>query len=168
MISRGTLSIKGLTLLHLEGTQGLTTLSITHVIERYLRIHNYEKWLLKPWLHFYLTLPMLRLHSSKAQKCKYFWKPYKPCHGGIYEKALAEYSQMSTHLPGFQSFFSFFLHHCVLAKLATSSIRVKILLCYQDMVGQIFLPFAITELIMIHTMNTPLILHIRPACKMVS
>ena len=32
---------------------------------------------------------------------------------------------MSTHEPGFQSF-SGFLHHFVLAKLANSSIRVKI------------------------------------------
>ena len=31
---------------------------------------------------------------------------------------------MSTHIPGFQSFFSF-LHHFAMAKLATSSIRVK-------------------------------------------
>ena len=31
---------------------------------------------------------------------------------------------MSTHLTGFLSFFFFFLHHFVLAKLATSSIRV--------------------------------------------
>ena len=31
---------------------------------------------------------------------------------------------MSTHKPGFQSFFRF-LHHFVLAKLVTSSIRVK-------------------------------------------
>ena len=28
-------------------------------------------------------------------------------------------------MPGFQSFFSVFLHHFVLAKLATSSIRMK-------------------------------------------
>ena len=32
---------------------------------------------------------------------------------------------MSTHLPGFFGHFNFFLHHFVLAKLATSSIRVK-------------------------------------------
>ena len=32
---------------------------------------------------------------------------------------------MNTHVTGFQSFLSFFLHHFVLAKLATSSIRVK-------------------------------------------
>ena len=32
---------------------------------------------------------------------------------------------MSTHMPGFQSFFEGSLHHSVLAKLATSSIRVK-------------------------------------------
>ena len=31
---------------------------------------------------------------------------------------------MSTHLPGFQCNFSGFLHHFVLAKLATSSKRV--------------------------------------------
>ena len=32
---------------------------------------------------------------------------------------------MSTHLPGFQSFSGVFLHHFVLAKLATSNIKVK-------------------------------------------
>ena len=32
---------------------------------------------------------------------------------------------MSTHLPGFQSFWFFFLHHFELAKLATSSVMVK-------------------------------------------
>ena len=70
-----------------------------------------------------LTLPMLRLLSSKAQGCKDFWKPYKPCHVGIHLIALAEYYQMNTHCQGFCRF-SGFLHHFVLAKLATSSIRV--------------------------------------------
>ena len=32
---------------------------------------------------------------------------------------------MSAHVPGFQSILSVFLHHFILAKLATSSIRVK-------------------------------------------
>ena len=32
---------------------------------------------------------------------------------------------MSTHMPGFLLFFSFFLHHFVLAKLASTSIRVN-------------------------------------------
>ena len=32
---------------------------------------------------------------------------------------------MSTHVPGFQSFFLGFLHHFVLAKLATRSIKVN-------------------------------------------
>ena len=50
-----------------------------------------------------LTLPMFRLLSSKAQGHKDFWKPSKPCLVGIHMKALAEYSQMSAHLPGFQS-----------------------------------------------------------------
>ena len=71
-----------------------------------------------------LTLPMLRLLSSKAQGRKDFWKPLKPCHVGIHWIALAEYSQMSTHLPGFIDF-SGFLHYFVLAILDTSSIRVN-------------------------------------------
>ena len=54
----------------------------------------------------------------------FFFKPSKPCHIGIRWIALDEYSQMSTHMPGFQSFFRF-LYHFVSAKLATSSVRVK-------------------------------------------
>ena len=53
----------------------------------------------------HLTLPMLRLHSPKAQERKNLWKPSKPCHVGIHWIALTEYSQMSTHLPGFRWFF---------------------------------------------------------------
>ena len=53
-----------------------------------------------------------------------FLKPSKPCHVGIHWRALAEHSQMSTHLPRFQSFLGF-LYHFVLAKFATNSIRVK-------------------------------------------
>ena len=49
-------------------------------------------------------------------------KSSTPCHVGPHWIALDEYSQMSTHMPGFQSFFSFFLHHFVLAELATTSI----------------------------------------------
>ena len=49
-----------------------------------------------------LTLQMLRLFSSKAQERNNFCKPSKPCHVGIYWIALAQYSQMSTHVPGFQ------------------------------------------------------------------
>ena len=40
---------------------------------------------------------------------------------------------MSTHLPGFHSFSSVFLHHYVLAELATSRRRVRIFFeCYSD------------------------------------
>ena len=55
--------------------------------------------------------------------------------------ALAEYSQMSTHKPGFQSFFKVFLaSFCVGPILATTSIRVKlhalgnwfVCLCYEE------------------------------------
>ena len=65
---------------------------------------------------------MLMLLSSKAQGCKDWLS--KTCHVGIHWKALAEYSQMSTHVPGFQSFFRFFAS-IGLAKLTTSSIRVN-------------------------------------------
>ena len=51
-----------------------------------------------------LTLPMLRQFSSITQWCKDFLKSSKPCHVGIHWIALAEYSQMRTHVPGFQSF----------------------------------------------------------------
>ena len=74
---------------------------------------------------YLLTLPMLRLLLSKAQGCKDIWKPPKPCHVRIHLKALAEYSQMSTHMPG-GSHVSAFLRHFVLTKSATSSISVKL------------------------------------------
>ena len=37
-----------------------------------------------------------------------FFKLFKPCHVSIHWIALTEYSQMSAHVPGFQSFFSCF------------------------------------------------------------
>ena len=71
------------------------------------------------------TLPMLRLLSSKPEERKDFWKPSKPsCHVVIHWIALAECSQMSTHLQGCQSFLVF-LHHFVLAELVAISMRVK-------------------------------------------
>ena len=54
------------------------------------------------------AITILRPLSSKALGCKDFWKPFIPCLVGIHLKALIEYSQMSTHLPGFRSFFSIF------------------------------------------------------------
>ena len=75
-----------------------------------------------------LTLPMLRLFLSKAQEHIDLLKPSKPCHVGIHWIALAENSYMSTHLPGFWSFFKF-LHHFVLTNFATSSIRVDLHTC---------------------------------------
>ena len=46
--------------------------------------------------------------------CKDFWKPSKPCPVGIHWIAIAEYSQMSTHVPGFQIFQSFFMFFCII------------------------------------------------------
>ena len=60
-----------------------------------------------------ISLPMLGLLSSKAQESKVFLKPPKPCCVGIHWIALAEYSQMSTHLPGFQAFFRVFASFCI-------------------------------------------------------
>ena len=59
-----------------------------------------------------------------------FWNPTKPCNVGIHWKAHAEYYQMSTHMPGFRSFFSFLASFCIdQIKLATSSQRVKVTRC---------------------------------------
>ena len=71
-----------------------------------------------------IIFPMLRLHSSEAQGCKDFCKPSKPCHVGIHWIALTEYSQMSTPMPRFESFFSVFASFCNW-QLATSIKRVK-------------------------------------------
>ena len=67
---------------------------------------------------------MLKRLSSKAQGCKIFENHLNPVMFGIHWIALAEYSQMSTHLPEFQPL-SGVLHHFVLAKLPSSSIHVK-------------------------------------------
>ena len=64
-----------------------------------------------------LILPMLRLIQSKQQRRKDIWKLSKPCHVGIHGKALAEYSQMSTHTPGFW-------HHYLLSSI-TRTIRAN-------------------------------------------
>ena len=50
-------------------------------------------------------------------------KPSKPCHVGIHWMTIAEYSQMSTNVPWFQSFLKVFCIIFVMAKLATTSIR---------------------------------------------
>ena len=59
-----------------------------------------------------LSLPMLRLLPSKALGRKDCFKPSKPCHVGIHWIALAEYSQMSNHVPGFESLFRFSVSLC--------------------------------------------------------
>ena len=54
--------------------------------------------------------------------------------------ALTKYAHMSTHVPGFQSFFMF-LHHLILAKLAASSIRPDVhyfqVLCKQTILHKV-------------------------------
>ena len=56
-------------------------------------------------LVYLLALPMLKATlSPKAEGHQVFLKPSKPCHVGINWIAPPEYSQMSTHVQGFQSF----------------------------------------------------------------
>ena len=60
-----------------------------------------------------VSLPMLGLPLSKAQGHKDFLKQSKPCHVGTHCISLTEFSQMSTHVPGFQPLFSFFESFCI-------------------------------------------------------
>ena len=72
-----------------------------------------------------LTLPMRRLLCPKHNDAKISENHLNPVMNiGIHCKVLAEYSQLSNHMSGFQHI-SVFLHHFVMAKLATSSIRVN-------------------------------------------
>ena len=106
----------------------MINISPSNILRKFILLERYQQNMLAvlaPVSIYGLTLPMLRLLPSKAQGCKEFLKPSKPWHVGIHRTALAEYSQMSTHVQGFKSFLKAFLHHFVLAKLATSSIRFK-------------------------------------------
>ena len=83
-------------------------------------------WLIVPYNHRMVFESggwvILRPLLSKAQGCKDFWKPSKPCHVGIHWIALTEYSQMSTHAWVSVIFLVCFLHYFVLFEWATSSI----------------------------------------------
>ena len=84
------------------------------------------------YIHIFLTIECVNPSNAEATfvqstRMQISLKPPKPCYVGTHWIALAEYSQMSTHLPGFWSFFNF-LYYFVLAKLATSSIKVTIYL----------------------------------------
>ena len=57
-----------------------------------------------------LTLPVLGLLSFKAQDN---WEIMETLSCCIHWKALAEYSQMSTHMSQFQSFFGIFAYFCI-------------------------------------------------------
>ena len=60
------------------------------------------------------SLLMLSLLSSKKHGREDFWKSSKPCQVGFHWIAPARYSQMSTHVPGFLSFFKgFFASFCI-------------------------------------------------------
>ena len=48
---------------------------------------------------------------TKVQGHKDLGKPSEPCHVGIHWIALIEYSQMSTHVPGFLK--KFFASFCI-------------------------------------------------------
>ena len=102
------------------------TLSVLNMSYLFAKITNIK---LLPIMRF--TVLVIYPSNAKASfiqaqgSCKLFWKPSKPCHVCIHWKALAEYSQMITYVPGFQSFSPAFLHHFVLAKLVTTSLMVN-------------------------------------------
>ena len=56
------------------------------------------------------------------KKVKHHENQLNPCHVGIHWKALAEFSQMSTHLPWFQSFLSF-LSSFYIAQISNNQLR---------------------------------------------
>ena len=57
-----------------------------------------------PWFNPF-NAEAISFQGTKLQKCL---ELSEPCHVGIHWKALAEYYQMSTNVPGFQSFSSVF------------------------------------------------------------
>ena len=61
---------------------------------------------LQEWLHkqfrCYINPSDAKATFVQNMRTQRSWKPSKPCHVGIYGIAFAEYSQMSTHVPGFQ------------------------------------------------------------------
>ena len=83
---------------------------------------------------------MLRLLSPKVQRRKYFWKPSKPCHVVLIRKLSLSTLRWVPICQGFSDFLRF-LHPFVLAKLASSSIRVK-----HVILGITFLPFILGRL----------------------
>ena len=66
------------------------------------------KMIMQTTIHFIMNMTMLLMLSvlsilpSIAQGQRFFFKAFKPCHVGIHWIAHAEYSQISTHVPGFQ------------------------------------------------------------------
>ena len=72
----------------------------------------------------YFNPPNAEATFIQTTRWKDVWKSSKPCHVGIHYIAHTECFHMYTQMPGFQQF-SAFVHHFVLAKLATTSISVK-------------------------------------------
>ena len=98
------------------------------------------------------------LLKSKAQGRKWHWKSSKPCHVGIHWKTLAKYSQMSTHVPGFQSFFRF--HNFVLAKLAASIIRaIQVQVLFRYTLCMSALSFLVIPITYLHNRSFPLLIY---------
>ena len=73
-----------------------------------------------------LTFPKLRLLSSKAQGCKDFWKLSKPHAMFVFIRQLSLSTPKWVPMTQGFSHFAGFLLPFVLAKLATSSMRVKL------------------------------------------
>ena len=76
-----------------------------------------------------VNLSMLRRHSPKAQGCKYVLKTIQTVML-VFIGQLSLSSLRRVPICQGSSHFSAFLHHFVLAKLATTSIRVKLPVTY--------------------------------------
>ena len=73
-----------------------------------------------------LTLPMLKLPRQKHKSANCY-EIIEPCHVGIHWIALTEYSQMSTHLPGFRSFSGVLCHFVLATETQSHGTHLRVL-----------------------------------------
>ena len=80
--------------------------SLTHkILSLMLGLNSFQ--VLLYWMS-YVNPSNAKATFVQTQWRKDFWRPSKPCHVGIHQIALAECSQMSTHLLGFLVIFHIF------------------------------------------------------------
>ena len=86
---------------------------------RYLLFVLVEKYVWQVWGYWAQRLTLFKpfqcggYFRPKHKNANIFEKTSKSCHVGIHWIALTGYSQMSTHMPGFQWFFRMFALSCI-------------------------------------------------------